>query len=96
LKVVHLIFEGQFEAEVIGLLHREVEVTSYLRLNDVGGAHAIEREGRSAYRVDDRNSMIVVVCEERTARQIMAGVEGLRNRAGRGIHAYVTPAEDFV
>jgi len=95
-KLVHLIFETQFEAEVIGLLHREVGVRSYARLDDVMGAHAVERKDRRAYRVDSSSSMIIIVCEDDIAGQIMAGLAALRTRLGHGIHAYAAQAEQFV
>jgi len=81
---------------VIGLLHREVKVPGYTRLDNVVGARAIERQGRRAYRIDDHNSLVVIMCEEDLARRIITAADALRRRLGHGIRAYVTQAEQFV
>jgi hypothetical protein len=96
LKVVHVIFESQFEPEIISLLHRELEVPRYLRLDNLNAGRAVEREGRRAYRVDDRNSLIIVLCDDDLAEQIISGVTNLRQRLGHGVHAYAMPAEQVV
>ncbi|UCH34095.1 MAG: hypothetical protein JSV65_16320 [Armatimonadota bacterium] len=96
MKVVHLIFETQFEAEVIGLLHREIEVPSYTRVDNLTAVMAIQRGGRLAYRLDDGNSMMIVVCADDVGGRILAGVATLRERLGHGVHAYVTQAEQVV
>jgi hypothetical protein len=96
LKVVHVIFEMQFEPEIIGLLHREVVVPRYVRLDNLSGGREVEREGRRAYRVDDRNSLIIIVCDDSLAERIVSGAASLRQRLGHGVHAYVTQAERVV
>ena len=93
---MHVIFESQFEAEVIGLLHREVAVPDYVRLDGLVGARAVKREGRKAYRADDRNSMAIIVCADDVAGQLMAGVEALCERVEHGVCAYVTDVERVV
>jgi len=96
LKVVHIIFEGQFEAEVITLLHREVRIPRYLRLDGVTDARAIERQGRCAYRLDQRDSMIIIICDDAIAARVMAGLAALRDRLGDGIRSYAMHAEEVV
>jgi hypothetical protein len=96
LTVVHLIFEGQFEAEVITLLHREIRVPRYQRLDGIADARAIERQGRSAYHVEQRNSMIIITCDDDAAAKIMAGLAALRDRLGEGIRGYATRVEQAV
>ena len=96
LKVVHVIFQMQFEPEVISLLHREVDVPRYLRLDNLNGARAVDRDGRRAYRIDDRNSLIIIVCDDGLAERVISGVATLRQRLGHGVHAYATQAERVV
>jgi len=96
LKVVHVIFEARHEAEVIGLLHREVAVPRYMRLDDVAIAYEVERQGRRAYRMDGRNSLIVIVCTDEVAGRIVRGVAAVGKRVGDGVSAYAMPAEQAV
>lgn len=96
MKVVHLLFDAQFEAEIIGLLHREVKVPGYARVDNVVGARAVERQGRRAYRTDDHNSLLIIMCEEETARRIITAAGALRQRLGHGVRAYVMQAEQSV
>ena len=93
MKVVHIIFGAHQEAEIIGLLHREIAVPDYLRLDGVTVAHEIERQGRRAYHSDDRNTLIVVVCEDDMAERIVQGVAALTRRVEHGLRAYAMPAE---
>lgn len=86
----------QFEPEIISLLHRELEVPRYLRLDNLSAGRAVEREGRRAYRVDDGNSLIIVVCDDGLAERLISSVTNLRHRLGHGVHAYVMPAEQTV
>ena len=81
---------------MIGLLHREVKVPAYARLDNVLGARAVERQGRRTYRVDDRNSLLIIICEDDVARRIMTGASALRNRLGHGLRAYIAQAEQIV
>ncbi len=81
---------------MIGLLHREVGVPSYVRLDDVVVAREVDRPSGRIYRMDDRNSMIVVVCADDVARRVAEGVTALGERVGRGVRVFATPAEAVV
>lgn len=94
MKVVHVIFERRHEAEVIGLLHREIAVPGYARLDGVALAREVERPGRRAYRSDDHNSLIIVVCADEIADRILQGVKGLRGRVEQGVRAYSMSAQE--
>jgi len=78
---------------VIGLLHREVAVPSYMRLDDVAIARQVKRGDRRAYGMDGRNSLIVIVCTDEVAGRIVRGVAAVGKRVGDGVSAYAMPAE---
>jgi hypothetical protein len=96
LKVVHVIFESRFDAEIMGVLHREIEVPRYVRLDNMTGVREVEREGRRAYRSDDLHSLITIVCADDMAARILTGIAAVRGRLGHGVHAYSVSVEQFV
>ena len=91
---MHVIFESRHEPEVIGLLHRDAAVHDYLRLDGVCVSREVERQDRRAYRSDNRNSLISIICADDIADRILHGVAALRGRLGCGVRAYAMPADE--
>ena len=80
----------------MGLLHREIVVADYARLDNVVLAREVARQGRRAYRMDDGNHLIIVVCADDIAARVLQGIAGLRERPGGGIRAYAMAVEQVM
>ena len=96
MKAVHIIFESRFDAEIMGVLHREVEIPRYVRIDNMLGVRSVQREGRRAYRTDDGHCLIIAVCVDDMAARILTGMAAVRARLGHGVHAYSTHVEQYV
>ena len=96
MKVLHLIYDVEFEAMVTEILHRGMVIPRYTRLDAVTGARAIEAELKGDYVLAQNNRMLIVVAPEEQIARLVAAFQQLRGRLKHGLRGYVTSAEALI
>ena len=96
MKVLHLIYDVEFEAMITEILHRGMAIPRYTRLDAVTGARAIEAQQRGDYVLAQNNRMLIVVAPEAQIAGLVAELQQLRARLKHGLRGYVTPAEAVI
>ena len=96
MKVLHLIYDVEFEPMVHAVLHRGMAIPRYTRLNDITGARVIELEHHADYKMDLKNRMVVVIAPALIIDKLVHEFKELRARLKHGIRGYVTSAEQII
>jgi hypothetical protein len=95
-KVLHLIYDLEFEPLVTAILHRDMVIPRYTRLEGVTGARAIQAALRGDYALAQKNRMLIVIAPEAQIAKLVAELKQLRVRLKHGLRGYVTPAEQVI
>jgi len=96
MKVLHLIYDLEFEPLVTAILHRDTVIPRYTRLESVTGARAIEAATRGDYALARKNRMLIVIAPEAQIAKLVAELQQLRTRLKHGLRGYVTSAEAVI
>ena len=96
LRVLTLIYNEEFEPEVIGIIHRQMTIPRYTKVRDVIGARADIQEETDYPLPGVRNHMLIIVAEHDTIDCLLADLKALRANRGHGLRAFVTPVEQVI
>jgi hypothetical protein len=96
MKILHLIYDVEFEPSVTQILHRGMVIPRYTRLDAVTGARAIEAELRGDYVLAQNNRMVIIIAPEQQIARLVAEFQQLRARMKHGLRGYVTSAESVI
>ena len=98
MKVLTLIYDSTYEDQVTAILHRDMILPRYTRLENVQGARVLELERRTDadYEHLPKNHMIVAIAGDDVIARLVRDFQALRARLKHGLRGYVTDVVDVV
>ena len=96
MKTLFLIYDEELEAEVNGLIQRDMVVARYSRIDNVVGARMAEIEAETGYRMDRRNRLILIISEDEVIARLTRELQKMRRRKKHGLRGFVVPVEAVI